>query len=126
MPSDLENLNKRSLYFPMYLVLYIPMSSWLNFRLARLGLYWNLPPNSQFVGLPIGVFIPHSRLNSNIYQIDINIMITRICTRFFFATEAMKSVPGTVFPDVGHKPPSIADTPAGRYAGSLFSVASQK
>ena len=27
---------------------------------------------------------------------------------------------------IGHKPPSIADTPAGRYAGSLFTAASKK
>lgn len=28
--------------------------------------------------------------------------------------------------DVGHKPPSLADSAAGRYAGALFSAASEK
>lgn len=45
--------------------------------------------------------------------------------RFFFASEAAKSVPGIEWNYQGHKPPAIADNVAGRYAGSLFSAASK-
>lgn len=45
--------------------------------------------------------------------------------RFFFASEAAKSVPGIHWNYQGHKPPAIADNVAGRYAGSLFTSASK-
>ena len=48
-----------------------------------------------------------------------------ILPRFFFASEAVKSVAGTLYFYSGHKPPAIADNVAGRYAGSLFSAASK-
>lgn len=45
--------------------------------------------------------------------------------RFFFSVEAVKSVPGNSYLISGHKPPAIADTAPGRYAGSLFTSASK-
>jgi hypothetical protein len=47
---------------------------------------------------------------------------------FYFSTQALgaQSVPGIKFIKIGHKPPVLNDTPAGRYAGSLFSAASKK
>lgn len=45
--------------------------------------------------------------------------------RFFFAVEAVKSVPGNFRSIAGHKPPAIADNAPGRYAGSLFTAASK-
>lgn len=45
--------------------------------------------------------------------------------RFFFAVEAVKSVPGNLTFILGHKPPAIADSAPGRYAGSLFTSASK-
>ena len=40
-------------------------------------------------------------------------------SRVIFNVSAIKSVPG-------HRPPRKEDNPSGRYAGSLFSAASQK
>jgi hypothetical protein len=45
--------------------------------------------------------------------------------RYFFAVEAVKSVPGNSHFTPGHKPPAIADSAPGRYAGSLFTSASK-
>lgn len=48
--------------------------------------------------------------------------------RLFFATQqqSTQSIQGKLINNSGHKPPAIADTPAGRYAGSLFTAASKK
>ena len=46
-------------------------------------------------------------------------MLTRLFNRVVFNATAIKSVPG-------HLPPRKEDNPAGRYAGSLFSSASEK
>ncbi len=45
--------------------------------------------------------------------------------RFFFAIEAIKSVPGKSILISGHKPPALADSAPGRYAGALFTSASK-
>lgn len=46
-------------------------------------------------------------------------MLTRLFSRVAFNATAIKSVPG-------HLPPRKEDNAAGRYAGSLFSSASEK
>jgi hypothetical protein len=46
-------------------------------------------------------------------------MLTRFLTKSLFRATAIKSVPGNL-------PPRKEDNAAGRYAGSLFSAASQK
>jgi hypothetical protein len=47
------------------------------------------------------------------------IMLTRFLTKSLFRATAIKSVPGNL-------PPRKEDNASGRYAGSLFSAASQK
>lgn len=49
-------------------------------------------------------------------------------TKLYFATQAQgaQSIAGiTSYYSIGHRPPALADTAAGRYAGSLFTSASR-
>lgn len=59
------------------------------------------------------ILISHDLVN-NIFS-----MLTRLFSRIVFNASGIKSVPG-------HLPPRKEDNAAGRYAGSLFSSASQK
>lgn len=50
---------------------------------------------------------------------------TNILNKLYFSTQGAQSVTGIKFTNKGHKPPAIADSAAGRYAGALFTSASK-